>query len=165
MPRVRVCPACHRRNPVTATVCSNTACGEPIHQVEITEDSDTAVLTGSSPAPKASRRVSQTGPVVARAELRAIASEGKVFEIAPGAEVGRGADVDLTDAPDSEFISRRHARFATQDDRWFIEPLGSTNATKVGDDVVLGPTALHSGETVVLGRTAFEFRVLDSPEL
>jgi hypothetical protein len=125
MPHVRVCPFCRRRNPANAVICSNTACGQPIDRSEITEDSDTAVLTGASPAPRAARRVMQTGSIEARAELRAIADQTQVFELAPGAEVGRGADVDLTDAPDSEFISRRHARFATTtDDHWFIEPLG-----------------------------------------
>ena len=54
-----------------------------------------------------------------------------------------------------------HARFATRDDRWYIEPLGSTNATFVDGVVVQGPRALDSGETVMLGRTQFVFKILD----
>lgn len=162
MAEVLVCPRCRRRNTATAAVCTNPACGYSLIGLEVIEDSDTAVLTGSaSPAPKAALRVTQTGTTRARAELRSVGEHEQCFEIAPGAEVGRGANVDLSEAPDSQFISRRHARFATRDDRWYIEPLGSTNSTFVDGVVVQGPRALDSGETVMLGRTQFVFKILE----
>lgn len=161
MPQVRICPSCRRRNPLSADYCTNAACGTPLAGMEIVEDSDTAVLTGSALPPKAVLRVAQNGTIHSRAELCAIANRELRFELLPGAEVGRGANVDLSDAPDSQFISRRHARFATRDERWYIEPLGSTNATLVGGVIVQEPRALDSGDTVMLGRTAFVFRILE----
>jgi hypothetical protein len=83
------------------------------------------------------------------------------FSLFPGCTVGRGTDVDLSPVPDSQYISRSHARFGLQGDQWWIEALPAENETRVNGGVPLQPgvrRVLASGDTVTLGGVAFTFR-------
>jgi hypothetical protein len=44
--------------------------------------------------------------------------------------LGRGTDAAIR--LDDDYVSTRHARFATNGEQWFVEDLGSTNGTYVG---------------------------------
>jgi pSer/pThr/pTyr-binding forkhead associated (FHA) protein len=110
-----------------------------------------------APAPAGSTANATLGP---RAELRCAGNRDLRFTLGSDVVVGRMGDVDVTAAPDSNFISRRHARLFVRDGRWHIEHLAKTNATTVGGQPVTETRPLVSGETVVLGKTAFVFRVL-----
>lgn len=52
-------------------------------------------------------------------------------------------------------ISRRHARFLAEDNRWFVEDLNSSNGTylKSLDNRVYKKTEIHDGEKLFLSRS------------
>jgi len=70
--------------------------------------------------------------------------------------LGRGTDaaVRLND----DYVSTRHARFATNGEQWFVEDLGSTNGTYIGNQRVTSPVPVPVGAQVRLGKTIVELR-------
>jgi DNA-binding winged helix-turn-helix (wHTH) protein len=83
--------------------------------------------------------------------------EDAVFLLQTGENVlGRGEDARVRiDAPG---VSRRHARIVLTEDGATIEDLASKNGTFVGERPVEGPTALHDGDRLRLGRQLLTFR-------
>jgi hypothetical protein len=59
---------------------------------------------------------------------------------------------------DDDYSSSRHARIFPQGDSWFVEDLGSTNGTFLGDRQVSGPTPLQPGVGVQIGRSVVELQ-------
>jgi len=59
---------------------------------------------------------------------------------------------------EDDYVSGRHARFFAEDGRWFVEDLGSTNGTLVGEGRITIPTALAVGARVRMGKTVIEVR-------
>ncbi|TWH30982.1 FOG: FHA domain [Isoptericola variabilis J7] len=59
---------------------------------------------------------------------------------------------------DDDYSSSRHARIYPQGDQWFVEDLGSTNGTFLGDHQVTGPTPLPPGVGVQIGRSVVELQ-------
>lgn len=78
------------------------------------------------------------------------------------ADNGIFPDVDL-DAHDPEAkVSRRHARILRENDRYFIEDLGSTNGTFVNRGRRLIPgnrQPLEDGDEIIVGKTFLRFRI------
>jgi pSer/pThr/pTyr-binding forkhead associated (FHA) protein len=70
--------------------------------------------------------------------------------------LGRANDSTLVLTDD--YASTRHARISQTDGVWFLEDLGSTNGTYVGQSKVSAPVALQSGVVIRIGRTAMELR-------
>lgn len=70
--------------------------------------------------------------------------------------VGRSPDSSLV--LDDGYASSQHARFYTDGVDWFVEDLNSTNGTYVSGQRVYGPTRLHLGVPVTIGKTAMELR-------
>lgn len=70
--------------------------------------------------------------------------------------VGRADDSTLVLTDD--YASTRHARISQQDGVWFVEDLGSTNGTYLGQHKVGGPTPLEVGVPIRIGRTVMELR-------
>ena len=70
--------------------------------------------------------------------------------------IGRAHDstVVLTD----DYASTRHARITQTDGRWFLEDLGSTNGTYLGQHKVDSPVPLETGVPVRIGKTVLELR-------
>ena len=87
--------------------------------------------------------------------------EDSVFRLQPGDNLlGRSEEASVRiDAPG---VSRRHARIVVAEDRATIEDLASKNGTFVGERPLDGPTLLHDGDRVRLGRQLLVFRRADS---
>ena len=59
---------------------------------------------------------------------------------------------------DDDYSSARHARIFSQDGRWFVEDLGSTNGTFVGRERVTEPTPVPIGAQVRVGQSTLELQ-------
>ena len=70
--------------------------------------------------------------------------------------LGRGSDGSIR--LDDDYVSTRHARFVPHDGQWFVEDLGSTNGTYVGNQRLTRPTPIELGTPVRLGKTVVELR-------
>jgi pSer/pThr/pTyr-binding forkhead associated (FHA) protein len=70
--------------------------------------------------------------------------------------LGRGGDSTIR--LDDDYVSTRHARFVTNGEEWFIEDMGSTNGTYIGNTRVTRATAITPGTAVRLGKTVVELR-------
>jgi len=70
--------------------------------------------------------------------------------------IGRANDSTLVLTDD--YASTRHARISETNNVWYLEDLGSTNGTYVGQTKVTGPIPLEAGEVIRIGKTAMELR-------
>lgn len=70
--------------------------------------------------------------------------------------LGRAADATLPLQDD--YSSGHHARLFPQGSRWFLEDLGSTNGTYVGDQRLTRATLVEPGMPFTVGRTVMELR-------
>ena len=70
--------------------------------------------------------------------------------------LGRGTDAAIR--LDDDYVSTRHARFATNGEQWFVEDLGSTNGTYIGSQRVTTPVPVGLGIQVRTGKTVIELR-------
>ncbi|GMA33113.1 FHA domain-containing protein FhaB/FipA [Litorihabitans aurantiacus] len=59
---------------------------------------------------------------------------------------------------DDDYTSGRHARIFPHDGRWFVEDLGSTNGTWLGEHRVGDPEPLEIGRQLKVGQTLVELR-------
>lgn len=50
-----------------------------------------------------------------------------------------------------ETVSARHARFSYHHGQWWVEDLGSTNGTRLNQEMLTQPTVLTSGDEVSVG--------------
>ncbi len=115
--------------------------------------------------PPARRRGSRVraDPTVAipRGPSQLIVTEGGLA----GTRIGlTGAPVLIGRANDStlvltdDYASTRHARVSLQDGVWFVEDLGSTNGTYLGQRKLDGAVPLEIGVPVRIGKTVLELR-------
>ena len=74
---------------------------------------------------------------------------GAVIEVSDGARLGRASHVDVV-VPDAT-ISAEHARLSRLDGRWLVTDLGSTNGTRVNDQLVEREAALAPGDHLAFG--------------
>jgi hypothetical protein len=70
--------------------------------------------------------------------------------------IGRANDSTLVLTDD--YASTRHARISETNSVWYLEDLGSTNGTYVGQSKVEGPIPLEAGVVIRIGKTAMELR-------
>ena len=75
-----------------------------------------------------------------------------------GAPVLIGRADDSTLVLTDDYASTRHARISQQDGVWFVEDLGSTNGTYLGQHQLNGPAPLEVGVPIRIGRTVMELR-------
>lgn len=69
---------------------------------------------------------------------------------------GRGDDCTLPLA--DEYISTQHARLRFHEGQWYVEDLGSTNGTYVGNDRLTRSTPVNVRSRFRLGKTVVELR-------
>ena len=70
--------------------------------------------------------------------------------------IGRGNDAAIR--LDDDYVSTRHARIGASGDQWYVEDLGSTNGTYVGNARITQPTAISLGTQVRIGKSILELR-------
>ena len=70
--------------------------------------------------------------------------------------IGRGSDAQIR--LDDDYVSTRHARIAASGDQWYVEDLGSTNGTYLGNQRITQPTTITLGSQVRVGKTIVELR-------
>ena len=70
--------------------------------------------------------------------------------------IGRANDSTLVLTDD--YASTRHARISENNGVWYLEDLGSTNGTYVGQSKVDRPLPLEAGVVIRIGKTAMELR-------
>ncbi|MBA4085669.1 FHA domain-containing protein [Janibacter terrae] len=73
-----------------------------------------------------------------------------------GVLIGRNPECALV--LDDEFASGRHARIIRAEDGWYVEDLGSTNGTFLGQYRVGDPVPVETGTAIRIGRTVIELR-------
>lgn len=70
--------------------------------------------------------------------------------------LGRAQDATLV--LEDDYASGRHARLFPQGSRWFIEDLGSTNGTYLGNQQLTRALPVELGVPVRIGKTVIELR-------
>ena len=70
--------------------------------------------------------------------------------------IGRGNDAAIR--LDDDYVSTRHARIGASGDQWYVEDLGSTNGTYVGNARISQPTAISLGTQIRIGKSILELR-------
>ncbi len=83
--------------------------------------------------------------------------KGERIAVAPGVSLGREAG--NTVVVDEDTISARHAVFRQEDNRWWLEDLGSTNGTFVNRKRISGRAPLRDGDEVGFGRVSMRFNM------
>jgi pSer/pThr/pTyr-binding forkhead associated (FHA) protein len=73
-----------------------------------------------------------------------------------GTVIGRNPECALV--LDDDFASGRHARIFSREGAWFVEDLGSTNGTFLGNERLTGPVRVEAGSTLRIGKTVIELR-------
>ncbi|GAB3621310.1 FHA domain-containing protein FhaB/FipA [Glutamicibacter sp. PS] len=82
---------------------------------------------------------------------------GRVIEL-QGQPILFGRAQDATVVLEDDYASGRHARLFPQGSRWFIEDLGSTNGTFVGDTQLTRAQAVEPGQRIRIGKTVLELK-------
>ncbi len=72
--------------------------------------------------------------------------------VQPEISLGRDpvCDIPIFD----ETVSAHHARLTYHHGQWWVEDLGSTNGTRLNQEMVMLPTVLTSGDQVSIGQTS-----------
>lgn len=70
-----------------------------------------------------------------------------------------GRAQDNTIVLDDETVSTHHARLSYQEDRWWLEDLGSKNGTRVNDIPLEHPLVVTSGDLIQLGAVRLRLRI------
>ena len=115
----------------------------------------------AAPAPKPAKqpRSSKRAPRGTPTKLQVVSGPNAGQSVPLGAGpvlLGRGTDAAIR--LDDDYVSTRHARFATNGEQWYVEDLGSTNGTYLGSQRITTPTPVGLGIQVRLGKTVVELR-------
>lgn len=98
------------------------------------------------PRPRARRLVISEGPLA-----------GTELELG-SAPIMLGRAQECTLVLEDDYASGKHARLFPQGSRWFIEDLGSTNGTWLGEEQLTRTSTVEPGEKIRIGKTALELR-------
>lgn len=75
-----------------------------------------------------------------------------------GAPVTFGRGSDCTVPLSDEYVSTQHARLRFHEGQWYVEDLGSTNGTYVGNQRLTRSTPVNAKSRFRLGKTVVELR-------
>ena len=117
-----------------------------------TDAAPAATPAGAASAPAPPRRSGPTRLVVTTGPLT-----GTTLPLT-SASILIGRSPGCTLVLDDDYSSSRHARIFPQGDQWYVEDLGSTNGTFIGDTQVSGPQPLAPGVGVRIGQSVVELQ-------
>jgi hypothetical protein len=122
-----------------------------------------ADLFGVRPAkaPKQARQAAKAPKPSRGAPRRVVIIEGpdKDHSVPLGtAPVTFGRGPECTVPLADEYVSTQHARLVLHEGQWYVEDLGSTNGTYIGNDRLTRPTPVGAKSRVRLGKTVLELR-------
>ncbi len=162
------CPNCHHWNEAGARFCEE--CGFDLTSVAASPSASVSVTGGVAIDPDA---IPDPAPqsLVPAAPPEAPAFEGPrlfsektktIFKLGDSTLIGReepSAQIDFDGYDDGKFISHRHAQISKREDGYYLEDLGSTNATRVnGMKLSQGQAqALKDGDKVRFGKIELTF--------
>ena len=127
----RICGECGEKNPPNARKCKS--CGEDISDVIPTTD------TAPEPEIKSAAFV-----------LRSL--DDKITLPLDREDIILGREHELKDYLTAKnFVSRRHCRLTIEDEKLFVEDLGSANGTYVNNEKISRKTKLSRGDEIGLG--------------
>jgi len=112
---------------------------------------------GQAPPPRDARRSRSHGK--APRKVLVVDHEGAksgTIRLQEPLQVGR-ADACQIKLGDT-YISQFHARLFPRDGNWYVEDLGSTNGTYLNQRKLTGPSEVHAGDVVRLGKTTLELK-------
>lgn len=102
--------------------------------------------SGQTPRPRPRRLVVSEGPLVGT-------------EISLGTvPILMGRAQECTVVLEDDYASGKHARLFPQGSRWFLEDLGSTNGTWLGDEQLSRASTVEPGDRIRIGKTVLELR-------
>ncbi|MCH8560931.1 FHA domain-containing protein [Nesterenkonia sp. LB17] len=110
------------------------------------------------PAPAGSNH---SGPTPRPRPRRLLVSEGPLAgtELPLGsASIMMGRAQECTLVLDDDYASGKHARLFPQGSRWFLEDLGSTNGTWLGEEQLTRASTVEPGDRIRIGKTVLELR-------
>jgi FHA domain len=113
------------------------------------------------PPPTKRRRAEEQAPVPRTAPRYLVVTEGSLGGTRiplSGAPVLIGRADDSTLVLSDDYASTRHARISQHDGVWYLDDLGSTNGTYLGQMRLTGPVPLEPGVPVRIGKTVLELR-------
>ncbi|GAA3738912.1 FHA domain-containing protein FhaB/FipA [Salinactinospora qingdaonensis] len=106
----------------------------------------------SKPAPTRGRRNEPRSLVVTKGPLAGTTLDLTSQPIV----VGRAREATLV--INDDYASGRHARIFSEDGRWLVEDLGSTNGTYLGQQRLTRPQPVSVGQPIRIGKTVLELR-------
>jgi FHA domain len=113
--------------------------------------------TPAAPAARETKRAARRGK--APRKLQIVDHDGVkagAIKLQDPIQVGRADACQVR--LDDTYISQFHARLFPRDGMWYVEDLGSTNGTYLNQRKLTGPSEVHAGDVVRLGKTTLELR-------
>nr|WP_201294963.1 MULTISPECIES: FHA domain-containing protein [unclassified Nocardiopsis] len=121
------------------------------------------------PAPRPAQRREASAPSYSSRPQRARRNEPTALVVTQGSLKGTTVDLSaqpilIGRAPDStlvitdDYASGRHARVYSDNGRWFVEDLNSTNGTYLGQQKLNRPQPITVGQPIRIGKTVLELR-------
>jgi len=140
-----------------AAQAARSRAAQPVPVATIPEPQAGGSLAPEAAAPVRQPRRSHTSSGPTRLVVTEGALRGTILPLGSSSVlVGRSPSCTLV--LDDDYSSSRHARLFQQGDQWFVEDLGSTNGTFVGDHRVESPTPVPTGTPVRVGRSVLELQ-------
>ena len=115
-----------------------------------------APAPGPAPQPAAARHPPAASPPHSLV-ITSGAMQGMVIALGT-APITLGRSGDNTVVLEDDFASGHHARFVPSGGRWYVEDLGSTNGTFIGEQRLSSPVPVSPGTAVTVGHTTMELR-------
>jgi len=124
---------------------------------------------GKKPRPAARSAPRRSASSQSPRPSRARRNEPTVLAVTQGSLTGTTVDLGsqpilIGRAPDStlvitdDYASGRHARVYSDNGRWFVEDLNSTNGTYLGQQKLNRPQPITVGQPIRIGKTVLELR-------
>ncbi|MBV2364295.1 FHA domain-containing protein [Streptomonospora nanhaiensis] len=83
---------------------------------------------------------------------------GTSLNLSPQQPIIIGRANDATLVINDDYASGRHARIFSDNGRWIVEDLGSTNGTYLGQQRLTHPQPISVGQPIRIGKTVLELR-------